>query len=407
MPKVCQAMKLLVISRAYPPEIGGMQEYAYQLIRHLSQTDAVSPIVRAVPSTGLLPFFLFLFHALMKGCLFSRRVDLIYLCDAALSPLALLLKHITRKPVIIMVYGLDLSSLRLCNPLIPFCLQRLDRVLCVSRSTQAECLKRGVDPGRVSVITPGVSDEWYQPDGHTWARRQVGTRYGIATDKKILLSVGRLIERKGFHWFVAEVLPRLLSHRKDIVYLLAGQGPMERQLRSLIRNQGLSDTVIMPGGIPDRKDLALFYNAADVFIMPNIHVSGNPEGFGIVTLEAASCGVPVVASRVDGIPDAVAHGKNGLLIELGNGPLFAQAISSLLDPDQKVLSASEVRSYTLRTYEWKGLMERYRRQFERLIRREAVGNSLRQTIRISRNRHDEKQSVGENPCATIPEPHQE
>ena len=158
----------------------------------------------------------------------------------------------------------------------------------------------------------------------------------------------------------------MLAQRKDLVYLLAGAGPMEQRVRELVRHHSLSEVVTMLGAVSDRDILASLYNAADVFVMPNIDVSDNPEAFGIVLLEATSCGVPVVAAKTYGIPDAIAHGKNGLLIEPGDGPGFADAVVSLLDHRQE-LSTAAVREYTLRTYEWNRLMERYQRQFERLI----------------------------------------
>ena len=150
--------------------------------------------------------------------------------------------------------------------------------------------------------------------------------------KKILLSVGRLIERKGFHWFVDEVIPPLIEDYKDFIYVIAGAGPMQKYIEDIIHKKNLYNWVILLGKIDDEL-LGLLYNISDIFIMPNIPVEGDIEGFGVVALEASSCKLPVIASNLEGIRDALLDGEIGDLI-LPLDPLnFSKAILNLLESD--------------------------------------------------------------------------
>ena len=109
--------------------------------------------------------------------------------------------------------------------------------------------------------------------------------------------VGRLVERKGIYWFIKNVFPKL---DKNYIFLIMGKGQEELKIKELIKSLKLQDRIIMLGRAPD--DLKrLLYNASDIFIMPNIPVEGDMEGFGTVTIEAASCGLPVITSNLEGI----------------------------------------------------------------------------------------------------------
>src|SRR5690606_1075671 len=118
----------------------------------------------------------------------------------------------------------------------------------------------------------------------------------IGRDALLLCSVGRHQERKGFHWFVEEVVPRL---GEGTVYLLGGEGPMTPRIRETVARLGLGDRVRVLGQVSEAMLLSLF-RGSDLFVMPNIHVPGDLEGFGVVMLEAGICGLPIVAADLEG-----------------------------------------------------------------------------------------------------------
>src|SRR5690606_29098600 len=123
-----------------------------------------------------------------------------------------------------------------------------------------------------------------------------------------------LIARKGVFWFVEKALPEIIKKRKDVAYLVSGSGPDQDAIAQTIEKHGLKNYVFLLGRTSD-ETLSNLYNVADAFIMPNIRVKGDLEGFGLVALEAASCGTPVVASNIEGIKDAIMDGKNGFLVK--------------------------------------------------------------------------------------------
>jgi glycosyltransferase involved in cell wall biosynthesis len=150
--------------------------------------------------------------------------------------------------------------------------------------------------------------------------------------KRLLLTVGRLVKRKGVLWFVEEVVPRLGD---DFVYIVVGVGPELGAIRAAVQRHGLQERVILAGRQPDRLRNCLL-NIADAFIMPNITVPGDVEGFGIAAIEAGACGLPVVAAGIQGIRDAVIDGVTGHLVGERDAEGFLDRIRSL-DLDRRLI----------------------------------------------------------------------
>jgi phosphatidylinositol alpha-1,6-mannosyltransferase len=146
----------------------------------------------------------------------------------------------------------------------------------------------------------------------------------------VLLSVGRLQSRKG-HDLVIRSMARLRSVRPDIRYLIVGDGDERPRLERLVREEGLGDAVRFAGKVPDEQ-LPDYYSAADVFVHPNrIDDDGDVEGFGMVFLEAAAAGLPVVGGNSGGVPEAVDHLRTGLLVGGRDVDEFVAAVLRLCD----------------------------------------------------------------------------
>ena len=361
-------MKNLFITRKFPPTKGGMEKVAYELYIHLSKITEVELIKWGGANKWLffiLPYFLFK----SIWILLTKKIDIVYLQDGLLAPLGLVLK-IFRKPVAITIHGLDITyKNRFYQFLIPNCLKKLDKIICISNSTKQECLKRGIPEGKVTVIPDGISDEFYIAWDKKTIRNQLERRFNISLeDKKIILSVGRLVERKGFHWFVTEVIPKLIQQRKDFIYIIGGEGFFRKKIEVLIQNK-LQDFVKILGQV-ENEDLKMLYNAADTFVMPNIRVKGDMEGFGIVALEAASCGLPVIASNLEGIKDAVKNNQNGFLVEPYDSEGFIKTICQLLENDEiRESVGKKAREFTLENYSWDKVTQQYLNEFEISIKK--------------------------------------
>lgn len=248
----------------------------------------------------------------------------------------------------------------------------LDAVLPVSRATAEECARRGMPPERIHVVHNGVDTSRFPPvAGRAAARRELWAalaREGAALPEGalVLCGVGRHVRRKGFAWFAREVIPRLPA---EVVWVLAGEGPETPAVRAAVREQGLEKRVILPGRVSEER-LALLLRGADLFVMPNVPVPGDMEGFGVVMLEAGLSGLPVVGARLEGIRDAIAEGENGTLVPTGDAPAFAEAILRF-HADRPALeqASARAREYVERTFGWPETADRYVRLLSSLPRR--------------------------------------
>ncbi len=186
-------------------------------------------------------------------------------------------------------------------------------------------------------------------------------------DRKVLLTVGRLIERKGVVHFLTEVMPRIIAQRQDICYLIVGEGPQRELIETRIASLHLEDYVVLVGRVDD-DTLRAAYHLCDLFIMPNIPVQHDIEGFGLVALEAAAAGRYVVASRLDGIPEAIVPGQNGVLLDPLDSESFASTILELLaDDQQREILGRKARKFVQGHYSWDIVAKRYQALFMRVI----------------------------------------
>lgn len=356
---------ILFITRKFPPSKGGMERVAYELSQRLSRVANVK-LVKWGGSNKWLPLILPYFFLKSLWVLISSRIRVIYLEDGLLAPLGLTLKILTRKPVVITIHGRDIAYENwLYQLLVPRCINRLDRVICVSRAIKEACLKRGVDGEKTAVVANGISDEFYMDSDKRALKAKLAQVLGRNLgERKILLSVGRLVEKKGIHWFVAKVMPQLAE--TGCAYVIAGDGILAPLIRRAIEENQLENSVFMLGWA-NADMLRILYNAADIFIMPNVPVVGDMEGFGLVALETSSCGLPVVASNLEGIKDAIEDGKNGLLIQPNSVQGFASAVRQLLENDElREGFGAQARKFTLENYGWETMTQRYLEEFAKL-----------------------------------------
>ncbi|HEY98159.1 MAG TPA: glycosyltransferase family 4 protein, partial [Dehalococcoidia bacterium] len=330
---------VLFITRKFPPSKGGMQRAAFELSRHLSQITQVK-LIKWGGSNKWLPFVLPWFFFRGMWSLLTEKIQVIYLQDGVLAPLGVIFKLFTRKPVVITLHGRDITySNRLYQFVILRCLQRMDRIVCVSQAILEACCNRGIIAEKTAVIANGISDEFYVGTEKPELRAELADF--IKTDlgeKKILLTVGRFVAKKGIDWFVEEVMPQLADDTR--VYVIAGSGVLEPDIRKSIEKHNLQNDVFLVG-MADDDMLRLLYNAADIFVMPNMPEKDHMEGFGLVSLEAASCGLPVVAAGPEDIKNAIQDGKNGFVIEPGNPQEFINRINELLGDEEKRRSFGE------------------------------------------------------------------
>lgn len=347
-------MRLLFIARSYPPTLGGMENFAYWLSESLQQQADVTMLVNRRGKRALAAF---LPYALCSALHLARknRIQVIHLADALLAPLGVVLKKVTRLPVTSTVCGLDVTYRnRFYQSVVPRSLAYLNMTMPISKATEEEVCARAGKATPTVVIPPGVSP---RPEPGPAAIRAFQSLAAIGTGHPLILSVGRLVKRKGVAWFAQNVFPRLPN---DAIYVVIGEGKEMDVIRTAASAAGVADRVRLIGRVSDDV-LSAAYGRANIFVMPNIPVPGDIEGFGLVALEAAASGLPVVASRLEGITDAVHHQRNGVLLTPVAADDYVATITDLLQLPQQQLRAlgAAFANFTQEHYGWHRTARRY------------------------------------------------
>ncbi|MBL9131716.1 MAG: glycosyltransferase, partial [Verrucomicrobiaceae bacterium] len=226
-------------------------------------------------------------------------------------------------PFAVFMYGIDVWE-----PLsrrVRSALRSADLVCSISRYTTAQASKaQGINSLSIVPFPCTFNDERYVPGPKPPHLLQ---RYGLRADQPVIFTVSRLAatERYKGHEQVLDALHEVSRRFPDLCYIIGGTGDYAHVLRARAAELGLADRVIFAGFIPN-DELCAHYQLCDVFIMPS-----RKEGFGIVFVEAASCGKPVIGGNQDGSVDALADGKIGVLVDPADVPGIAQAIIQTLD----------------------------------------------------------------------------
>jgi glycosyltransferase involved in cell wall biosynthesis len=232
------------------------------------------------------------------------------------------------------------------------------RVFAVSSSLARVASSHGAPADRLRVIGNGVDIDRFNRIDRNLAR----TRLGIAPGAPVLISVGGLVERKGFHR-VIEQMPALRLRWPDLVYLVVGgpspEGDMTRELQAQVRRLGCEEAVRFCGSVAPA-DLHVHLSAADVFVLATRN-----EGWANVFLEAMACGLPVVTTDVGGNAEVVSSPTLGAIIDFGDEDALREAISQAI---QRTWDREVIVSYA-RSNQWTERVETLVGEF-RAIRRE-------------------------------------
>jgi phosphatidylinositol alpha-1,6-mannosyltransferase len=213
-----------------------------------------------------------------------------------------------------------------------------------------------VPAGRITLINPGVDIRRFRPGLPCEDLRHA---IGLTERQRLVLSVGRLSRRKGFDTVIRS-LPLLRAQGLDVRYAVIGVGEDRDYLLALARETGVAERVYLLGHVsPD--DLPRWYNACDVFVMANREINGDNEGFGIVFLEAAACGKPVIAGQAGGTGAAVEDGVTGLRVDGNALDQVTHAIATILrNPGTAKTMGERASGRASRQFSWESVVRRTR-----------------------------------------------
>lgn len=357
-------MDILIVTQDFPPERGGIQTYVFELARHFAargqtvrvlcpgRADAGGTPAGLAECTRLPVASSFLWARLLTslpGYLRARpSVDRVLYAQWQGALGALSAPKGARREFAL-VHGRELLTSvfgPLQGPLMRRAFARLDGAFPNSGAVLDLARERARPACPLHLAHPGVDPAAFRPVEARFLRE----RYGLG-DAPVIVSLGRMVARKNLAALL-EVLPAVRRAVPETRLLLGGTGPEREALMARAAALGLGGAVLFPGRIADG-EMAAHYSLADVFCLPSLSTAKDVEGFGIVFLEAGACGTAVVGSRAGGVPDAVAEGETGLLIDPRSRAELASALIALLSDRGRARSMGrKARERVLADFTW-------------------------------------------------------
>ncbi|KAA8733305.1 glycosyltransferase family 4 protein [Acinetobacter qingfengensis] len=346
---------ILIITRNLPPLVGGMERLNWHIADELSKIHQVSIVShkearKQAPKDAkfyiapLSPLPLFLIVSFLKAfwiCLI-KRPNILFAGSGLTAPIAVILAKIFRIKSIVYIHGLDIATdNKLYNLFWIPCIRSANQIIANSIPTYQICINKKVDKNKLSIVHPGVSYPAKPQDIELI--EELKNKYQLH-DKKILISVGRLTERKGLNEFIDLSFSKIVKAIPNTILVIIGDTPSQSLNKNLQSKELILSTakfhqvehnIIFIGNINDDNILSSFYYLADIHVFPVKHIPKDPEGFGMVAIEAAAHSTPTIAFATGGIIDAVKSDVSGYLVELDNyEQLTAQIIELLENPEQ-------------------------------------------------------------------------
>lgn len=380
-------MRILLLSWNFPPALGGIEYVVENVYRGLKRSGHTVKLVTAhepmpdddedihrCPKRGLASFVRFAFF---RGWKIARefRPDLIVNGSIVSAPAAWVLSKLLRVPTVIFMYGSDIMHQGwIYQRVVRFLVRSADGIVTCSSHSRGLVIESGGRAERIRTIYPGVRLENFETEP-TFGAEDLAE---LAQGRRVLLSVGRLIKRKGILEFVEEVMPSVVEQHPEVLFFVVGDDAkrslahkelMRVRIQDKVNELGLENHVKLLGKVDDA-DLIRLYYLADIFVLPCLEIPGDVEGFGIVLLEAALAGNASVATRSGGVPEAVVDGVTGLLAEPGDSQGLAAHVNALLDDEDRRSGLAKAGANRARgDFAWDVIIGQYSEFFDDLLAR--------------------------------------
>lgn len=370
-------IEILFVSHKYPPNVGGMEKQSFELINTAALYLKAHTLVYD-NKESVLTFFLQLNRRILEKVKENPGIKLIHFNDGLIASLASFHKGYCHLKRVVTIHGLDIvfPFSYFQKKVVPR-FNAFDQIIAVSQATAEAAQLRGIDPSKIIIIPNGVDPI------------QVSAQVAEKTSgsEPYFITLGRAVKRKGFSWLMKDVIPaiqgdfkllmvgpfdqeptwkeRLLHLMPAKVYhlmtLFLGYPTDQQAIRKLLK--AYPEKIQHLGKVPFEQLKSLLTNA-QAFLMPNIEVPGDMEGFGLVCLEASTAGTIVVASELEGITSAVTHNCNGLLLASKNQNAWVEQLQAILeDPAYYKKLSFQFKQNTLKQYSWDIMARSYCQSF--------------------------------------------
>lgn len=369
-------MSSLLITNDYPPITSGISTLFYNIWKHLptDETMVLAPRtekanlfdakekirvfrypsilsdhswIKLINLLMLIPIAVFL--------ILLKRIDKVH-CGQILIPgiTGLLLKKVFNISYYLWCYGGETTSVyrskRTMRYWVDSIIKNAEQIIVVSEYIAEELRSFGVLDKKIVKVLPAIDHDSFRPKDK---QGRFVERFGLE-NKLVLLTVSRLSERKG-HAVVLKAVKIVKETIPNIKYLIVGTGPYENNLKIMAKDLNLESETIFVGYV-GKDDMVDMYNLCDLFIMPNrevVETTDSIEGFGIVFLEASSCGKTVIAGKSGGTSEAVLEGISGFLVDPDDEVALAEKIINLLsNPSMRKEIGEKGRAWVKDTFSW-------------------------------------------------------
>lgn len=341
-------MKRLIVTLEYPPQIGGIAGYTYNLAKHLPQESVVVyalpdkqakefdaqnpwPTYRLKPYWSFIwPHWLRLFFQL-SALVSAEKIEMIYVNHVLpVAYAAYLIKKFKKVPYTLFLHGTDISlaasTANKRKKFIQLCLSA-SAVVVNSEFLKNKLLGIVENLANVRVLYPCPADNFLETVKNQEEIDLLRSQLALS-GKRVIITVARVAEGKGYPHLV-RFMPEILRQVPNTVWLIVGDGPKMAEVMAMVQKNNLQNVVRFLGSIAPA-DLPKYYHLADLFVLLTHKDETHEEGWGTVFLEAAACGLPVVAGRVGGVEEAVLDKQTGMVVDIFQEKEAIESIVKLL-----------------------------------------------------------------------------
>ncbi len=338
-------MNVLVLSSEFPPKVGGIGTFAYNLSIGLAKAGKKVKVltfgsgysknveenleifqIHAFWNKKIVKIFPLTLWAIWI-CFKSKPGKILAMVWTHEGIVGFLIKKILNVKYILMTHGSEILRHRddlNKQVIMKKVFEEAESICANSNFTKELVASLGFKDLSISVINPPISLRKIKTDD------KIDQKFDLQ-GKRVLLTVSRLVPRKG-HALVIEALAQLLPSYPDLFYVMTGKGAYGKELEGIAREKGILDHVKITGFLTDQ-EVSQLYRRCEIYVSPSVEVNKDIEGFGISLAEASAHGKPVIAGQCGGVTDAVLDEQTGLLIKKPTVEKLVVCISRLLEDE--------------------------------------------------------------------------
>ena len=370
-------MKIAILVPLFPPKwLAGTEIATYNIAKHLAkrghEVHVITSLDKGLPKEGIEQGFhihrigyprvqslgFIVFH--LKFLFLIKRIkpDILHSQSVAIGWHAFIAKKVLHKPYLVWVRGYsEYLSWRFRKLISKPALKNADAVIALTEDMKRE-IQKFCDRGAL-VIPNGIDLERFEglPRGNI--RRQLK----ITNGQKIIIFVGTLYSIKGVKYLI-QAMKLIKNGNRNARLMLVGNGKERQSLEELTKELDLEEDVTFVGKVPN-EEVPQYMIASDVFVLPSLS-----EGFPNVILEAMACGLPIVVTKVRGLPEIIEEGKNGFLVEPRSPEQIAEKVLQLLEDDDLRERISRNNKEKVKQYSWERIMRRLEDVYRNLVKQE-------------------------------------